>query len=213
MEHSRQSFGMTMPVDDSLPCVPYLATQQWYAEWLCRRLQGIDEAVARSAASVACGLRRRDFTRCTLPSAAGEIRLSVAVDGGSGMLKRLPPEAVQMSGHGRWPSVHLGALNSLYSRTPYFEHLHDSLTVAYADVEGRPLSGLCDCLHNIQIALLLPDGLLHSFAELSPEGLDRLRAVCFDYAGLYRPGVPFIDLLMHCGPDAIFVLLSSFYLK
>ncbi|MDE5795581.1 MAG: hypothetical protein K2H75_00565, partial [Muribaculaceae bacterium] len=123
----------------SLPCVPYMATQQWYAEWLHRRLQGDSEAEARVTASSGCQLRPRDFTHCVLPSPSGEIRLSVAVEGGSGILKRLCPEEVCMSGHGRWPSVHLGALNALYGRAAYFDHLYDSLTAAYNDVEGNPL--------------------------------------------------------------------------
>lgn len=199
---------MTLPAVSPLPCVPYMATQQWYAEWLRQRLNGVDEAVARSAASAACRLHPRDFARCELQSAAGGIRLSVAVEGGSSILKRLPPEAVVMSGHGRWPAVHLGALNALYARTPYFDHLHDSLTAAYNDIEGNPLYELCERLHSIQTALLLPADTLRSFVMLSPAEYLRLRTVCSDYAQVYRPGVPFIDLLMRYGPDAIFVLLS-----
>ena len=192
----------------SLPCVPYLATQQWYAEWLHRRLQGNSEAAARAAASSACQLRPRDFTHCVLPSPSGEIRLSVAVEGGSGILKRLPPEDVRMSGHGRWPSVHLGAFNALYGRTAYFDHLYDSLTAAYNDVEGNPLYELCECLHGLQTALFLPADTLRSFAMLSHAEYLRLQDICSEYARVYRPCVPLLDLLMRYGPDAIFVLLS-----
>lgn len=213
MEHSRQSCGMTMPVDNSLPCVPYLATQQWYAEWLHRRLQGNSEGEARAAASSACRLRPRDFTHCVLPSPSGEIRLSVAVEGGSGILKRLRPEDVCMSGHGRWPSVHLGALNALYGRAAYFDHLHDSLIGAYNDVEGHRLSELCDRLHGLQTALAFPPDILYTFSVLSTIEKIHLQEICSDYAHAYRSELPFLELIMHYGPDAIFILLSTFYLK
>ncbi|MDE5877079.1 MAG: WbqC family protein [Muribaculaceae bacterium] len=197
----------------SLPCVPYLATQQWYAEWLRRRLQGDSEAEARIAASSACQLRSRDFTHCVLPSSSGEIRLSVSVEGGSGMLKCLRPEDVRMSGHGRWPSVHLGALNALYGRSAYFEHLHDSLIVAYTDVEGHLLSELCNRLHDLQTALAFPRDMLHTLSALSTVEKVRLQEICSEYAHVYRSELPFLELIMRYGPDAIFVLLSTFYLK
>ncbi len=198
-------------VTTALPCVPYLATQQWYAEWLRLRLQGCGESEARAGASAACGLRARDFTHCELPSAESKIRLSVAVEGGGNVLKRLPPESVSLSGHGRWPSVHLGALNAVYGRSAYFDHLHDRLTAAYTDVEGRPLSALCDRLHDVQIALAIPQGMLQYLSALPSEQEAHLRNICADYAHAYRAELPFLDLLMHYGPDAIFVLLSTFY--
>lgn len=161
---------------------PYLAPLAWYA--------GAEAALRPNT--------------CVLPDG---IVLRVPVEGGRKVLERLGPGQVMVSGHGRWQAEHLGAVNALWSRTAYYDHLRPRLEEAYAGAVGRPLAELCLRLHTIQMELLGVPGTQAAFEALRQSdpalaaGLrsDTLRRCpCTDG--------PLLGLLMHLGPDAIFLL-------
>ncbi len=97
-----------IPVE-KIPTVipPYLASTLW--------VQG---------SSSLKGLKTRDYTRTLIESNSHEgMVLTVPVVGGSSAVKRLKPEQLEISGHGDWPRIHLGAIEAAYGREPYFLHL------------------------------------------------------------------------------------------
>lgn len=105
--------------------IPYLGSTAWYSRWLHYRMQGHDDATACGMASgemdpgkslrrtLICGSSPKGRV-----SGAGELVLSVSVSKGPGFL---------LSAHGNWPHRHLGALEAIYGRTPFYPHIIGSL--------------------------------------------------------------------------------------
>lgn len=93
---------------------PYLASTAW--------LQG--KVKARL-------LKTRDYTRTIIESNSFEgMVLTVPVAGGSSAAKRLKPSQLEISDHGDWTRIHLGAIEAAYGREPYFQHLFPEIASA-----------------------------------------------------------------------------------
>ena len=107
---------------------PYLASLAAYRNWMRARLAGASDAEAwRRVADGMSRVERRCLPRTLVAGAHGQdpLTLSVPISGGASVIKRGHPEVWGGSMHGRWPAVHLGALEAAYSATPFFPHLRD----------------------------------------------------------------------------------------
>lgn len=102
--------------------IPFLGTAGWYAAWLRHILDGASDTEAAAEASRRLD-PRRDFRRTLIGEAGNHTMISVPLAKGPGL---------RLSDHGNWPHVHLGTINALYGRSPYFPHLFPELTEVYS---------------------------------------------------------------------------------
>ncbi len=127
--------------------IPYAGSVDWYASWLRHRVEGLDDMMSCAAACADMHVDARALRRTVIAghppvgrfSGEGSMLLSVAVRKGEGYL---------LSGHGNWPRRHLGALNAVYGRTPYYSYLIDDIR---GTLENTPesLSELNQAIHDI----------------------------------------------------------------
>lgn len=115
------------------PChIPFAASASWYAAWLRATAAGLPHGEACDIACRATITDPKSMAHATISSHNGDIRLSVAVEGGAKMLKRRGffTQAL-LSSHGDWPHVHLGALDAAYGKTPFYPHFIPALREVY----------------------------------------------------------------------------------
>lgn len=164
--------------------IPYCAPLAWY--------------MAR-AAGCAQATPVTHPNRCLI---AGPLTLTVPVAGGSRAIKRLPWRELEVSDHGRWQHVHLGALDAAYGRTPYFIHYFPAVE-AVISATPRRLADLCAAVDAAVAAALRIDRLA---PELStPAALRRGR----ELLPLADPALSILDPLFRLGPEAIFLLAPT----
>lgn len=178
---------------------PYLASTRWYAEWLRAVRNGLSDAEGCIEANRLTGIKGKDFSRTSIASGDEVITLSVAVAGGAGKLRNMAdPGRALLSLHGNWPHVHLGALEAVYGRAPFYSHLRPELQAIYTSLPDC-LGELNRCLHLVVISWL------GSFSSnVTPEALERGD----ELLGQVREDMSIIDLLMRYGPTATLPLLA-----
>ncbi|MDE7419372.1 MAG: WbqC family protein [Muribaculaceae bacterium] len=168
---------------------PYLASTDW--------LQG--KVSSRS-------LKTRDYTRTLIESNSPEgMVLTVPIVGGSSAAKRLKPESLEISGHGDWTRIHLGAIEAAYGKEPYFVHLFPGIATA---IEHYPQN-----LATLNVLLMEKMMDFLSYRDAIEE-IKRLRASnpirCSDIAKRFEtkinPAHSFLEPLFRLGPDSIFLL-------
>lgn len=151
------------------------------------------------------GLKPKDYARTVVWSnSPGGMVLSVPVQGGASVVKRLPPEKWEISGHGDWTRIHLGALEAAYGREPFFAHCFPAVAAtleAYPpllrDLNTRLLDVLLDSVCARDVA-----GELRGFRALHPRRFENIRRRLESKIDLSHSIVePFFRL----GPDAVFV--------
>lgn len=190
--------------------LPYAASVGWYASWLRALLLGLSRNEAEAFANRAENITGKGFTRCLINGVAGDILLSIPVEGGTAKLKResTVPE-LRLSEHGSWRHVHQGALNAAYGRSPYFQHLIPELAAVYTSGE-KSLSRFNLMLHEVITTFLLGDSqstylsTLHS--SLSAPTTASVRGK--ELAALVQPGMSILDPLMRFGRETLLPLLT-----
>jgi WbqC-like protein family len=158
--------------------------------------------------------------RCRIYAANGPMTLSVPVLAGS--FRKTPLKETRIDYSKRWQQVHLGAIESAYRSSPYFEFYFDDIK----DVISAGHELLIDLnLQTIIIALKIsgittPCSYTEAFEEpagkpydfrylLSPKKPDRLSR--FSFASYFQtfsdrhgfvPGLSILDLIFNMGPDS-----------
>lgn len=141
----------------------------------------------------------------------GSLTLTVPVAGGAAALKRLASAhdrqaqqlpALSISDHGNWPHRHLGSLEALYGRTPFFPHYYPPLAAIIASPPPllADLNDAIDSLIRAWLRLPLPSG-----PFTSPVIAEARRL-----SGVADPQLSMLHYLFHLGPEAIFLLLKAF---
>lgn len=186
--------------------IPFAPSAGWYACYFRAVALGLtaDEAAAR--ACVETEVMGKAFARSVITGPQGPERLSVPVDGGAGVLKRLGgalgaslPSPL-LSDHGKWRREHLGAWNAAYGRTPYFQHLFPELESVYAASGRESLDGFNRRLHAIALRWL-------GSTACAVENRERLRGVIREYETKVNSSVSIFDALFRLGRNTIFALL------
>lgn len=163
---------------------PYCAPVEWY--------RGVAEAFAAA---------RRHPNRALF---GGDTLLTVPVEGGARALKahaRGSGMALQVSLHGRWPHVHLGALEALFGRTPFFPHYFPDV----AEIISRPPALLADLTGGIDRIVrraLNLDALLPLLEAPAPAVITESKRI----ARHTEASAPMLEALFRFGPEAIFLL-------
>lgn len=186
--------------------IPFAPPAGWYACYFRAVASGMaaDEAAARACA--VAGVSGKAFARSVITGPQGPERLSVPVEGGAGVLKRLGDArsaslpSPLLSDHGKWRREHLGAWNAAYGRTPYFPHLFPELESVYEASEGESLDGFNRRLHAIVLRWL-------DSTACAVEHCERLRGVIREYETKVNSSVSIFDALFRLGRNTIFALL------
>ncbi len=151
-------------------------------------------------------LKTRDYTRTLIESNSPEgMVLTVPVVGGSSAAKRLKPQQLEVSDHGDWTRIHLGAIEAAYGKEPYFPHLFPDISEAIAHYPQQLAS----------LNVLLLDKMM-DFIDYTDaiEEIGKLRETnskrCIDIAqrleSKINPLHSFLEPLFRLGPDSIFLL-------
>ena len=192
---------MTAKLIESPPFAPSLL---WYSLWLQAAAaggEGFDFAGSERFA-------KRDFARCLIAgNGSKEIMLTVPVAGGSRSLKKnVPPASLELSSHGNWRHIHLGAIEASYGRKPCFCHLMPAIERVY-DNEFSFLGEFNIAIHEALSAFLLqgcePRMLL---AEMKKNETAKERGS--EIAAVSDPSLSLIDALMRYGPETVLALLA-----
>lgn len=181
------------------PTIPYLPSARWYALWLDARINGSTHEEAAAAANTATSVSGKDFARCRIAGRDCPTLLSVAVEGGANRLRNPDvPAHAAVSMHGNWPHIHLGAMEAIYGRTPYYQHIMPTVS----DVLQEPPASLMELngrLHRA-IAAFLPVPALSKRAGIAER--------CREIASLINPELSIIDPLMRMGAETSLGLLA-----
>lgn len=173
----------------TVPVPPYLPSTRW----LQKKLEH-------------ASLKTRDYTRTLIESNSPEgMVLTVPVVGGSSAVKRLGPDQLQISGHGDWTRIHLGAIEAAYGKEPYFQHLFPDIATL--------ICGYPQQLAQLNVLLLTAmlefvgykDGLkdINEFKEKNP---GRMADIAARLESGINPEHSFLEPLFRFGRDAIFLL-------
>lgn len=165
---------------------PYLPS----LEWLNRQLQ----------------MKPREYTRTLIESNSPEgMVLTVPVVGGSSAAKRLKPSQLEISSHGDWTRIHLGAIEAAYGREPFFQHFFPGMAEIIA---GYPPM-LEDLNANLLECMLSGIGYDENIEDI--EEMKRLHPA--RYADIRNrlvnkidPAHSFIEPLFRLGRDSLFLL-------
>lgn len=193
MEISRvtASYNVQRPTYNALP--PYLASTLW--------LQGKVDSKS---------LKTRDYTRCLIESNSPEgMVLTVPVAGGSSAVKRLKPEQLEVSDHGDWTRIHLGAIEAAYGREPYFQHLFPEIAEVIAGYPQQ-LARLNVLLMEKMLSFIGYSGAIEDVRLLRKENPERCAAIAQRLESKINPGHSFLEALFRLGPDALFLLVESY---
>ena len=186
--------------------IPFAPSAEWYASYLRAVASGLSADDAAVRACIAAGVVGKAFSRTLITGPQGPVRLTVPVDGGAGVLKRmgggdgmLLPSPL-LSDHGKWRREHLGAWNAAYGRTPYFPHLFPELESVYNSSEGESLAGFSLRLHRVAMRW-------RGSPFIDDENRVRLRGVMMEYETKVNSSVSIFDALFRLGRNTLFALL------
>ena len=168
--------------------VPYLASTLWYQ------------------AEGNISLSRRDYARTLIESNTPDgMMLSVPVVGGAAAAKRLGPDRLEISGHGDWTRIHLGAIEAAYGREPYFQHLFPAIARQIADYPPL-LADLNANLHRAMLDFISYDSNIHDIRQFSRSNEKRYDDIRLRLQSRIDPSHSILEALFRLGTDTLFLL-------
>ncbi|MDE6379123.1 MAG: WbqC family protein [Muribaculaceae bacterium] len=154
-------------------------------------------------------LKTRSYTRTLIESNAPEgMVLTVPVVGGASAAKRLKPAHLEISDHGDWTRIHLGAIEAAYGREPYFQHLFPEIA-AVIEVYPQHLWRLNVLLMEKMLDFIGYADAIEGILNLRDANPERCKEIATRLESKINPGHSFLEPLFRLGPDAIFLLMES----
>lgn len=151
-------------------------------------------------------LKTREYTRCLIESNSPEgMVLTVPIVGGSSSAKRLKPNQLEVSDHGDWTRIHLGAIEAAYGREPYFQHLFPDIA-AIISSHPQHLARLNVLLMEKMMAFIGFSEQIGSIETLRESNQKRFSAIERRLESKIDTRHSFLEPLFRLGPDAIFLL-------
>lgn len=163
--------------------------------------------------------RFKSAHRYSIAGTEGELRLTVPVSRPEGafLTGNLTWNRVTISDHGRWWEVHMQALESSYSRTPYFEFYIDRFVTLFRP-EHRPITDLVTEADSIirKILGIAPqskkaEGDIHDYRRIDFSKIATQRPysqIRSDKYG-FLPSLSILDLIFNLGPEAPLLLIND----
>ena len=150
--------------------------------------------------------KTRDYTRTRIESNSPEgMVLTVPAVGGSSAAKRLKPDRLEVSGHGDWTRIHIGAIDAAYGREPYFQHLFPEIAAVIADYPQQ-LARLNVLLMERMMDFIGYAKVIEDIRSLRTVNPERCAAITRRLESKINPRHSFLEPLFRLGPDAIFLL-------
>lgn len=189
----------------SLP--PFFPSLHWYAAWCEALASGLDDEAAIIAANRSAAISPREYARCAIqtPGHAPQT-LSIAVEGGARSLRHPgSPEIARLSSHGAWPRVHLGAIEALYGKFPYFIHFFPYIKEVY-EKPFSTLKGFNTAIHGVVTAFIGKQEIqsIASSAATHRAAADRGK----ELLELCSADTPVIDALMKHGKETLLAIAA-----
>ncbi|MDE6633469.1 MAG: WbqC family protein [Muribaculaceae bacterium] len=151
-------------------------------------------------------LKTRDYTRTLIESNNPQgMVLTVPIVGGSSAAKRLRPEDLEISDHGDWTRIHLGAIEAAYGKEPYFVHLFPEIA-SVINHYPQHLATLNVLLMEKMMDFLGYRDAIEEIKKLRNENPDRCGDIAKRLETKINPAHSFLEPLFRLGPDSIFLL-------
>ncbi len=172
--------------------IPYLPTMKWL---LNQKVSG--------------NMSAREYTRTVIESNSPQgMVLTVPVVGGSSAVKRHRPEVLEISGHGDWTRIHIGAIDAAYGKEPFFQHIFPEIADEIKHYPSR-LAEMNSCLLSTMLADINYEESakeLMSYRAAHPQRYENIRSRMMSKINIEHS---VIEPIFRFGPDAIFLLSSS----
>lgn len=188
--------------------IPFAASSEWYAAWWEALRKGVPLTAAIAEASASIATKGKDFARTCISGNTGSLFLSIPIVGGAATLKKAKgiSNAV-LSDHGNWRHTHLGALEAVYGRAPFYQHLMPMLHDVYTS-QIRLLSDFNAAIHEVLCGFL---GIgerdsLFDYDAFAPQSAIALRGMELSGQINFRHSI--IEAIMHHGRETILALLN-----
>lgn len=150
--------------------------------------------------------KTRDYTRTLIESNNPEgMVLTVPVVGGSSAVKRLKPESLEISGHGDWTRIHLGAIEAAYGKEPYFEHFFPAIASLIAHYPQH-LATLNVVLMEKMMDFIRYRDAIEDIKLLRTSNPSRCHYITRRLETKINLSHSFLEPLFRLGPDSIFLL-------
>ena len=129
------------------------------------------------------------------------------VAGGSSAAKRLKPSQLEISDHGDWTRIHLGAIEAAYRREPYFQHFFPEIASV---IESHPqhLADLNVLLMEKMMDFLGYRNAIEEIKKLRDENPARCGNIVTRLESKIDLAHSFLEPLFRLGPDSIFLLME-----
>lgn len=167
--------------------IPYLASAEW---WMAEEPKMAQRHLMR------CRIRGRD---------GSPLLLSVPVIGGASALKHADPTTWVISDHDHWNLKHRHALETAYSRTPFFSHFYPALEAILA-APPEMATELCRRCERWVIEALDMEQMSDELAEFRLRHPERSQSIKENLICKIRPELSIADALFRLGRDLVFVL-------
>ena len=184
---------------------PYLPSLRWYSLWLDALNNKAKEPVAIETASFSVG--PRNYARAILNDFRGGSQvISIPIEGGSRLLRNpLNLEDAVLSEHGNWRKNHLRALEALYGKSPFYDHLASALTEIYLDRSLVALKDFNVAIHRLLTRFLISNLRPGDFNLLLRNPVIKLRGKEMSVGMDMETSI--IGPLMKYGPETILALI------
>ncbi len=152
-------------------------------------------------------MKTREYTRTLIESNSPEgMVLTVPVVGGSSAAKRLKPSQLEISAHGDWTRIHLGAIEAAYGREPYFQHFFPTIEEIIAHYPKMLAEMNHQLLANILASINYDNNIndLESMKMSKPDRYSDIRSRISRKVD-FRHSI--IEPLFRLGPDTLFLLI------
>lgn len=154
----------------------------------------------------AAGMPAREYSRTLIGSnTPGGMLLTVPLTGGASAAKRLPPRLLEISDHGDWTRIHLGAIDAAYGREPYFQHCFPEIAAAIT-AYPRMLADLNRTLLAVMLESIGYEAAGEEMSRLRGSRPARYASIRERLLRKIDPAHALIEPIFRLGPDTLFLL-------
>ena len=148
----------------------------------------------------------REYTRAVIESNSTDgMVLTVPVVGGASAAKRLKPADLEISSHGDWTRIHLGAIEAAYGREPFFQHFFPEIEGVIKSYPPMLVDMNARLMQLVLSAIMFAENAddIRELRRSHPERYENLRCRMLSKT---NPAHSIIEPLFRFGPDLIFLL-------
>lgn len=187
---------------------PYAASAVWYNAWLGAITSGLSDDDSIILANKKTFISGKALARTILISGKGErLMLSMAVEGGARQLRNIKDNSlIFLSDHGNWRKNHLGAIEALYGKAPFYDYIIGELKPIYQNNDLMTLSSFNSAIHKVFKKILLEKISFERLNNLSAENVvikERGKEISLNIS----PEISILDPLMKIGPETLLAII------